>query len=93
MKTFTAKQLHDSPSEVYRAAVKEPVKITHKHHGDFLISKTEKTIIKPCLDTATGSELDSLLCIDRPKGMTDAELRSMVIGSIPQICISNGKIK
>lgn len=42
MKTFTAKTLHDNPSEVYRAAVKEPVKITHKHHGDFIISSSDK---------------------------------------------------
>lgn len=33
MKTFTAKTLHDNPSDVYQAAVREPVKITHKHHG------------------------------------------------------------
>lgn len=42
MKTFTAKQLHDNPSEVYRAAVKEPVKVSHKHHGDLILSSAEK---------------------------------------------------
>ena len=41
MKTFTAKQLHDNPSEVYREAVKGPVKVTHKHHGDLILSSEE----------------------------------------------------
>ena len=37
MKTFTAKQLHENPSGVYRTATKEPVKITHKHHGELVV--------------------------------------------------------
>ena len=37
MKTFTAKTLHDNPSEVYRAAVKEPVKITHRYFGSMIL--------------------------------------------------------
>lgn len=36
MKTFTAKQLHEKPSEVYRAAVKSAVIINHRNHGKFI---------------------------------------------------------
>lgn len=64
MKTFTAKQLHNNPSEVYRAATKGPVKITHKFHGDFVISSTESPqayIYKQIGDESTCySESDAL---------------------------------
>lgn len=35
--TFSAKKLHDNPSEVYRAANRGPVVITHKHHGKLVL--------------------------------------------------------
>lgn len=41
MITFTAKEFHETPTQVYRAAVKEAVKITHAHHGDFYIMTHE----------------------------------------------------
>ena len=58
MKTFTAKTLHDNPSEVYRAAVKEPVKITHKHHGDFIVITPAKLAdtIQGCSGITTAIE-------------------------------------
>ena len=37
MKVFSAKKLHDNPSEVYRAANREPVVITHRHHGRMIL--------------------------------------------------------
>lgn len=37
MKQFTAKQLHEKPSEVYRAATKEPVELLHRNHGEMVI--------------------------------------------------------
>jgi len=38
MKTFTANDLHEKRQEVYKAALQGPVKITHKFHGDFVLS-------------------------------------------------------
>lgn len=37
MKSFTAKQLHNRPQKVYSEAHQEPVKISHRSHGDFLL--------------------------------------------------------
>lgn len=64
MKTFTAKQLHEKPSEVYRAAAKEPVKITHKYHGEFVLITPEKLAdtIQGCSGMATTiADLDECL--------------------------------
>lgn len=60
MKTFTAKTLHDNPSEVYRAAVKEPVKVTHKHHGDMVILSKEvfESRIRNALDLPPDCGID-----------------------------------
>jgi len=37
MKVYTANEMHEKRTEVYQAAVQAPVKITHKHHGDFIL--------------------------------------------------------
>lgn len=60
MKTFTAKNLHDNPSEVYRSAVKEPVKITHKFHGDMVILSKEVFVsrVKNALDLPPDCGID-----------------------------------
>ena len=63
MKTFTANDLHEKRTEVYQAAVQAPVKITHKHHGDFILQRcgAEKYIIGECggpeIDVTQGGEI------------------------------------
>lgn len=42
MKKFTATQLHDDPRPVYQEAVKRPVLIDHKHHGELVMMSSDK---------------------------------------------------
>lgn len=37
-KTFTAKQFHENPRDVYRAAEKAAVTITHRFYGEFTLT-------------------------------------------------------
>lgn len=46
MKTFTAKQLHENPSKVYAEAHREPIKINHRSHGDFILLSPVQVLSK-----------------------------------------------
>jgi hypothetical protein len=41
MEIFTAKTFHESPREVYKAAMKGAVKVTHSHLGESFILKVD----------------------------------------------------
>ncbi len=55
MRLFTAKQLHENPSEVYRAANREPIVITHRYHGEMvLMPAAQLSLAMEGVDTERG---------------------------------------
>ncbi len=57
MKSYTANKLK-KPTEIYREALKNPVTIEHRHHGEFVLIDSEAYIkmidrlaeLEACLD-------------------------------------------
>lgn len=42
LKRFTGTQLHHKPGPVYQEAVKHPVVVEHKHHGELVMMSSDK---------------------------------------------------